>query len=425
MKIRVAVMFGGRSTEHEISIISALQAIRYMDRDKYEIWPLYITKDGDFYTGEVLTDIARFKDVKAVLAEATQVDLVRESGRVYLKQRKKKLFKDPTLTEIDLFFPVVHGTNVEDGALQGYLETLQVPYVGCDVCSSALGMNKYAMKAVLKDCGIPVLPAALYTWTDQADMEALCGRIEQEIGYPVIIKPVNLGSSIGISKAEDRAGLEEALETAFTFSRMVMAEHAITKLREINCSVLGDYSEAIPSECEEPFHTDQILSFFDKYQRGRGEGGAKGAKGGSPAKAADAQGAAKTSDGATGSKGAGMASLSRQLPARITPEQKARIQDISVRTFKALDCSGVSRIDCMIDEENGEIYVNEINTIPGSLSFYLWQATGVSYPELLDRLIELALKRQREKEKLVFSFDSSVLEGVSLGGAKGSKGSKG
>ena len=406
MKITVAVLFGGKSTEHEISIISALQAIQSMDREKYDIVPVYMTKDETFYTGEGVEDIESYKDIPALLKKATQAVWIREGKRVRLYRFPMKKFGNNVLHEIDLVFPIVHGTNVEDGALQGYLQTLGVPYVGCDVCASALGMNKYAMKPILKDHGIPVLDCAVYTWKDDEDAEALMNRIEKKFPYPVIVKPVNLGSSIGIKKAADREALAEALDLAFEFSRTILVEPAIEQLREINCAVLGDYEHAEASECEEPLNAEDILTFEDKYMSG-----GKGAKG--------------EGSGASGGSKSGMASLQRRIPADLTPARREEIRRMAVETFQALGCSGVSRIDFMIDRATDKVYVNEINTIPGSLAFYLWEPLGKSYRQLLDEMIALTLKKQREEEKLVFTFESNVLAGVKLGGgAKGSKGAK-
>ena len=403
MKIKVGVFFGGKSVEHEISIISALQAVRSLNSEKYDVTPIYITKDNAFYIGPRIGDIEAYRGSIPDLLKASQRVLPVNDGRsVKLLRYPAKAFSKPVVGEIDVAFPIVHGTNVEDGTLQGYFKMLDLPYVGCDVLSSALGMDKYAMKAVLKDNGIPVLDCRVFTAAQyDAEGDAVVAAIEDAFGYPVIVKPVNLGSSIGISKADDRASLLDALDTAFAYARKVLVETAVQNLKEINCAVLGDCDEAIPSECEEPVNADEILSFTDKYL-GSGKTGAK-----------------KTG----GSKG--MATLSRKIPAEITPEQKKIIQDYAVKAFRVLGCSGVSRIDFMMDKATGDIWLNEINTIPGSLSFYLWEPAGVPYPELLDRMIALALKRERETENVTYTFDSNVLQGVSLGGgSKGAKGSK-
>ncbi len=400
MKLKVAVLFGGKSTEHEISIISAIQAIGSMNKDKYDIIPVYMTKNNDFYVGESIGNIEEYTHISDLLKKSTQVIWVKENDKVSLVRYPMKKFGNNVITTVDVAFPIVHGTNVEDGNLQGYLATMGLPVVGCDVLSSAVGMNKYVMKTVLKDNNIPVLDCKCYTWVDYEDVDALIAKIEAAFKYPVIIKPINLGSSIGIKKASDREGLVEALELGFEFSKKILVEPAIENLKEINCSVLGDYEEAEASECEEPINSDEILSFEDKYIGGA-KGSAKGAK-------------------SSGSEG--MASLKRKIPADISDEMRDKIRTMAVEAFKCLGCSGVSRIDFMIDMDNNNVYLNEINTIPGSLAFYLWEPLGMKYEHLLDNMIDLALKADRENHKVVYSFETNVLEGVKLGG--GSKGSK-
>lgn len=408
MKTKVGVFFGGKTTEHEISVISAIQAIGYIDREKYDVIPVYISKNNEFYVGEKVGDISAYTNIPALLKESQRVIMVNDEGKAKLIRYPQKMFGKPLYDYIDIAFPIVHGTNVEDGTLQGFLQMMGVPYVGCDVLSSAVGMDKYVMKTVLKDNGIPVLDCKCYTSNQyDDDVDKLVEEIEKEIGYPVIVKPVNLGSSIGISKADDRNELYDSLETAFAYATKVLIERAVQNLKEINCSVLGDYSSAEASECEEPVSSDKILTFAEKYI---GDGSSKGAKGG-----------VKSSP--SGSKG--MATLKRKIPAEITPEQRSTIRKMAVDAFKVLGCSGVSRIDFMMDTATGEIWLNEINTIPGSLSFYLWEPIGVKYTELLNKMISLSLKREREQENITFSFDSNVLQGVKLGGgAKGAKGSK-
>lgn len=396
MKIKVAVLFGGKSVEHEISIISAVQAMEYIDREKYEVIPLYMTKENDFYTGAELFDIEAFKDLPALLKKCTRVILLREGDRVNILCYPLKKFGSSVLHSIDVAFPIVHGTNVEDGALQGYLQTLGLPYVGCDVLASAVGMSKYVMKTVFQDNGIPVLDCVCCNQKDYEDLEKLLDRLEECFSCPVIVKPVNLGSSVGISKASNRDKLEEALTLAFTFSSKVLVEPAIEDLQEVNCAVLGDELEAEASECEQPLNGAEILSYEDKYMAGGKKGG----------------------------QSKGMASLSRAIPAHISDEMRETIRSMAVKAFQCMGCNGVARIDFLIDKSNGKVYLNEINTIPGSLSFYLWKPVGVSYPQLLERMIQLALKRQRENDRLTFSFDTNVLAGVKLGGSKGSKGSK-
>ena len=397
MKIKLAVLFGGKSVEHEISIISAIQAMRSLNREKYDVVPVYITKNNEMYTGEFIDKIEEYSNLKALLKKSRRVTFAVEDGRTKLVKCSAKLFENKVVSEIDLAFPIVHGTNCEDGTLHGYLKIMNLPLVGCDLTASALGMDKYYMKTVFKDNGIPVLDCKCFTLKDyETDPEALEKSVEDEIGYPVIIKPVNLGSSVGIKKAENREELTDAITNAFNFASKILIERAVENLKEINCSVLGDCDDAEASECEEPVNSDKILSYEDKY--------ISGSKGGSKS---------------GGSKG--MASLKRKIPADITPKQREYIRELAVKGFKCLGCNGVVRIDFMMDQKTGEIFLNEINTIPGSLSFYLWEPLGVSYPELLDRMIALGLKRNREQSEISYAFDTNVLEGMSFGGAKGSK----
>lgn len=410
MKIKVGVLFGGKSVEHEISVISAIQAIGYLDRSKYDVIPIYITKNNEFYVGENVGKIESYTDINSLIKSSQRVIMVWDENKLKLIKYPQKMLSKGYVDYIDVAFPIVHGTNVEDGTLQGYLHMMNIPYVGCDVLSSSVGMDKYVMKTVLKDNGVPVLDCKCYTSNVYDENEdAIVEEIESAIGYPVIVKPVNLGSSIGISKAENRTELYDSLETAFQYAGKVLVETAVQNLKEINCSVLGDYESAEASECEEPISSDKILTFAEKYI---GDGSAKGAKGG-------AKGGAK----ASGSKG--MATLKRKIPADITSEQRQTIRELAVKAFKCLGCSGVSRIDFMMDTKTGNIWLNEINTIPGSLSFYLWEPIGVKYSQLLDKMISLALKRERESENITYTFDSNVLQGVKLGGGtKGAKGTK-
>jgi D-alanine-D-alanine ligase len=390
MKTNIAVFFGGKSVEHEISIISAVQAMLSIDAEKYEVIPVYITKNNKFYTSPFLKEIEEYKDIPKLLDKSVEVYFTTDGDRSFMNYvQEKKLFGKPIEPVIiDIAFPVVHGTNVEDGNLQGFLKTQNIPFVGCDLLSSAVCMDKYVSKILLREVGIPVLDGLKFTSRQKsADIIA---KTESLLKYPVIVKPVNLGSSVGITKANNKSELEEALETAFTYAKSILIEPAIVNLREINVSVLGDSKEAIASVPEEPFSKDKILSYKDKYQSN-----AKGSK--------------------------GMASLSRQIPADIPEDLKDKIQKTAVKAFKELDCNGVVRIDFLLESETNEFWLNEINTIPGSLSFYLWEASGLKYPELIEKLIDLALKRNRLENDITYSFDTNILSGA-IFGSKGSKG---
>lgn len=396
MKTKVAVLFGGRSVEHEVSIITGIQAFSALDRTKYEPLVLYITKDNCFYTGEVLEHIESYRDLPAALAAATRVVPVAGADGVELVRYPAKRWGNNTVATFEVAIPAVHGTNVEDGTLMGLLEMLNVPYTGCDLASSALGMDKFLMKSVLRDAGLPVLDALSFSGKVYAqDSDKVLNRLEETVGYPAIVKPVNLGSSVGIARADNREALVTALDNAFGYASRVLVEQAITPLREINCSVLGDTDAARASVCEEPVSCDEILSYKDKYLSG-----GKSAKSG------------------------GMADLKRRCPADIPEELAEQVRALAVKTFRALGCGGVARVDFLNNPETGELWVNEINTIPGSLSFYLWEATGVPFNQLLDEMIALAFKRQRNREALQFDYNTNLLSTVSLGGAKGAKGGK-
>lgn len=397
MKTNVAVFFGGRSVEHEISVISALQAINAFDKEKYEIIPVYISKQGRWFTGANLLEIRNYRDLDALTAGATEVFMRPEYGDFNLYKAETGRFskRNPVVAELHAAVPVLHGTNGEDGIFEGVLETIGLPYAGCNTLSSANGMDKITMKMILRSEGIPVVD---YVWfTDrqwQKERDAIVARVEEKLGYPVIVKPANLGSSVGIGKAADRTELAARIDEACRFSPRIIVEHMIGRLKEINCSVLGDADEHEPSVCEEPVKTGDFLSYEDKYMGG-----------------------SKTT--------AGMQASERRIPADLPAEVSERIRHLASETFRVLSCHGVSRVDVMIDEEDGAVYVNEINTIPGSLSFYLWEASGIPFDKLMDRLVALAFKRKREQERKTFSYDSNIFAlGGGVKGAKGCKGTK-
>ena len=401
MKIKVGVFFGGKSVEHEVSIITAIQAIENMDKNKYDIIPIYITKDNKMYCGNSIGDIAQYKNLDNLLKTSSQVTLSQMNDKVVLLKCDKKFYENAVYDYIDIAFPIVHGTNVEDGTLQGYLKMFNLPYVGSDVVSSACGMDKYVCKCLLKDNNIPTLDCKCFSKKDYNDnSEGIINELENKFSYPVIVKPVNLGSSVGIQIAKNKEALQNAIEDAFCYAKKVLVEKAITNLREVNCSVVGDYESAEASECEEPVKTDEILSFNDKYISGGKKSGGK--------------------FGGSKSMNAGVL----KLPAEISEDVRKTIQDLAVKTFHVLGCSGVIRIDFIIDNDTNTIYVNEVNTIPGSLSFHLWKATNLNYTDLLDKLINLSLKRNREEKDLTFSFDSNILAGYSSNSFKGTKGAK-
>ena len=389
MKTNVGVFFGGRSTEHEISVISASQAMSAINKDKYDVTPIYISKQGKWYTGEALLDIANYKDIPSLLKKVEEVYMAPQYGDYNLYRVKKPMFGSAVLTTLDVVIPVLHGTNCEDGIFEGVLETIGIPYAGCNTLSSANGMDKITMKMILQACDIPVVDYVWFTdkqWFSQRD--ALIEKIESKLGYPVIVKPANLCSSVGIGRAVNREQLIEKIDGAEIYSTRIIVEHMVEELQEINCSVLGDCDEYRTSVCEEPIKSGEILSYEDKYM-----GGSKGAK--------------------------GMQASQKRIPAELPDEVTKRIQFLAGETFRVLSCHGVSRVDVIIDRSNSNIYVNEINTIPGSLSFYLWEATGIPFDKLMDTLVDLALKRKRESGMKTVSYDHNIFN---LGaGVKGGK----
>lgn len=383
MKTNIGVFFGGRSTEHEISVISANQAMAAIDRDSYDVTPVYISKQGHWYTGEALMDVANYRDIPALLKQCEEVYMEPIYGNYTLYRAKKGIFGKAEVAKLDVAIPVLHGSNGEDGTFEGILDSIGIPYAGCGVLASANGMDKITMKMILQACDIPVVDYVWFTdkqWFSQRD--SMIERIESKLGYPVIVKPANLGSSVGIGRAADRSVLIDRVNEAEKYSSRIIVEHMVENLHEVNCSVLGDCDEYQTSVCEEPIKSGEILSYEDKYM-----GGSKGAK--------------------------GMQASQKRIPADLPVEVSDRIRFLAGETFRALSCHGVSRVDVIIDADNGEIYVNEINTIPGSLSFYLWEASGIKFPELMDRLVRLALKRKREQQMKTVSYDQNIF---SMGG---------
>lgn len=385
MKERIAILFGGMSVEHEISILSALQAAHAIDPLLFDIIPVYIAKDGTFYSDNILFDLDIFKDLDAIEEKLEAMTLITRKHHHYIVPVKKHLRKREI--PFDIAFPILHGTNGEDGSLQGYLKTLQIPYVGCDVLGGAIGQDKAIMKMVLQDQGIPVTP--WFYWTsEQSREDELFDQIER-IKYPIIIKPANLGSSIGIHIAHSAGDVLEMLEDAFHYDRKVVIEHALEELREINASVLYHDQEIHVSVLEEVMKEDNILSYRDKYI-----GNEKG----------------------MGSKG--MRNASRRVPADLNEGLTEAIQNYAKETYDVLEAGGVARIDFLLDKHD-RIYVNEINTIPGSLSSYLWEASDISFTELITILLKEAIQTYRIQHRRTMTFNTNILkqyyEGVKIG----------
>lgn len=418
-KIRLGVLYGGPSVEHEIAVISAVQAMSAAaESQKYELTPVYISKDGLWYTGRELLDMAAYADLPKLLAKCTQVHMLADRGAHKLVARGRGLFAKNVEIPLDVILPVMHGAHGEDGCLQGFLELLNIPYAGPGVLAAAVGMDKIMMKNVLAANDLPVLPAIWFTADEWfADRPNKLRQAEEKLGWPIIVKPANLGSSVGISRAENADELAAALDEAAGFSNRLLLETCLTDLREINCSVLGYGAKVRTSVCEEPLTDNAFLTYQDKYMAG--DGGGKGAKNAG----AKMTGGVKMA-GAKGGRG-GMSDARRQVPADLPAEQTQELQRLAQQAFVALDGCGVARVDLLLDKTTGRSYINEINTIPGSLSFYLWQASGLDFAGLIDELVESALWRQRSKAKLTYSYDTNILAGMAgSGGVKGAKGVK-
>ncbi len=404
MKIKVGVIFGGESVEHEVSIISAIQAMNKMDQEKYDIIPIYITKDREWYTGDMLKDIEVYEDLDLVKKYGKNVVLYYKNGS-YVLQNKR--FPKGIVTDIDIAFPIVHGTNVEDGVLQGYLQSIGIPFVGGDVYASAVGQDKVYMKALFKDSDLPMTK---YVWFYDCDYKNDSEEVIKKVNklkYPVIVKPACTGSSVGIKVVDDENELVEAIDDAIQYDNKILVEEVVTDLKEVNISVVGNYEHQKTSEIEEVISANKFLTYADKYIGG-GKGKLKGMK--MPMK--------------TPSKG--MASANRKLPADLSDKMRKEVEEIAIKAFKVLGSAGVCRIDFLIDEKAKKVYVNEINSIPGSLAFYLWEAAGVKYTELLDELINIGIKDYKKRVSKTHSFDTNILKGFSQrGGIKGMKGMKG
>ena len=398
MKKKIGVIFGSRSCEREVSIISAVQLMRYPDKEKYDVIPVYIDETGEWYTGEPLKDIRSFKPFDPSAKGIIKVipDLSGGSGALLHLKKDSGLFAKEKLeiaARIDVYIVVMHGMNGEDGTLQGLLELAKIPYTSTGVTGSAVGMDKIIMKQCFSGAGFPVLPGKWFTRTQfEADSGFVLTSVKKELGFPVFVKPANLGSSIGVSRADNEDELKDSLSLAFEYDRRVLVEKGLDQPIELNCSVLGYDDEVKASPIEMPINHSEFLDFRDKYLEG---GGSKG-----------------------------MASLSRILPAPIDEGLKNEIQDMSIRIFKLLDCKGVVRIDYMFDRVSEKLFITEINTIPGSLAFYLWEKDGVSYTELIDKMIEYAETAYQDKNHTNYAYTSDILKNASLG-SKGSKGTKG
>ncbi len=399
-KMNIAVFFGSRSCEHDVSIVSALQCIEATKAAGFNVTPVYISRDGLWYTGEPLENIETFREFNPMTKGITRVtlDVTANAGDLWAwpPQRAGLFAKVPApLCHIDCVIPVFHGWHGEDGTIQGLLEMANIPYASSGVLGSAIGMDKIAMKQILRGAGFPVLDFVWFTREQlKKERQAVIERVEKEIKYPAFIKPAALGSSIGVSRAKNREELERALDVAASYDRRILVEVGVVHPVEINCAAVGYGEDVRASVCEMPVPSsnDTFLDFWQKYLRN-----------------------ASTK----GEDSRGMKSLSRVVPAPIGDELTGRIQAMTCDIFKLLDCCGTVRVDFILDQ-NDMLFVNEPHTIPGSLAFYLWKASGLDFPKLIEKMVEDALRAHADKNSSVFAYDSSILKKVAAG-TKGSK----
>jgi len=373
--MNIAVIFGSRSTEHDVSIISGLTVVKELHKlSEHTVEIIYISKEGTWEIGGNLNNIEYFRKNEA---KGKEIQLLFTKDKKFTV-KEKGLFGKTHI--FDLVMPITHGMNGEDGTLQGLLEMTGVPYTGSKVLGSALGMDKIAMKDILSSHKLPQVKYVSFYRNDwQLQPDDVSQHILQSLQFPIFIKPANLGSSIGITRATDKESLEQAIEVACYYDSRVICEEGVEDLQEINCAVRGNSTEQKASLLEEPVTFQDFLTFEEKYINSGGT--MQGIK--------------------------SKVKIPAQLPNEKMTEE---IQEAAKQVFKVLNCSGIARIDFLVDKQKKCFYVNEINTIPGSLQNHLWKESGISFSQLLEDFIENALDSQREKEKNSFAFQSNILQ---------------
>ena len=386
----VGVVFGGRSVEHDVSIITGHQVMRAFDAESYEIVPIYIDRDGRWFTGEPLRDLNTFKKSVAEVKGVTRAIIspsVEHHGLII--QPVSGRFAKSEVRRLDVNFPAVHGTHGEDGTLQGLFELADIPYVGCGVLASAIANDKIMTKIVLSQHGIPVVDAVSFSRAEWLEApENVIQHILADLAFPLFIKPATLGSSIGIGRAQDEALLKASIEVAVGLDRLILVESAITDCVEINCAVMGDRDAIRASVLEQPLSWEMFLTYEDKYLRG----------------------------------GEGMKSAERIIPAPISDELADKIRKLAVQAFRAIQGRGIARVDFLVRPDTGEIFLNELNTMPGSLAFYLWQEEGMRPQQVVEELVRLARDAHAEKRRSVYNYQTPLLDVTAARGLKGTKG---
>lgn len=389
----VGVVFGGRSVEHDVSIVTAQQIMQAFDPERYEVVAIYITRDGKWFTGEPLKDIDNFKADNIITSDGIEPVIlspdVRHHGLILNPLAGR--FAKSDIKRLDILFPAVHGSHGEDGTLQGLFELADIPYVGFATCGSALTNDKILTKQILQQNNLPVVEGVSFSRDDWlTDADAIIAKIEAQLSYPVFVKPATLGSSIGVSRADDADFLRGSIDMAVNFDRRVLVETGVTDGIEINCAVMGYGQETKVSTLEQPLSWSDFLAFEDKYLRGND----------------------------------GMKSADRIIPAPLSDALTEQIHAYSRQAFQAVDGQGIVRIDFLVKPDSNEIYINEMNTMPGSLSFYLWRETDMTDSEVVDYLVKLARDAYADKRRTVYDYKTNLVEVASGRGAKGAKGRK-
>lgn len=389
----VGVIFGGRSVEHDVSVVTGHQVMRAFDPTRYAVIPIYIDRDGRWFTGAALNDLKAFEgDVtkQAGVQPCVLSPSIQHHGLI-VEPAKGKLFAKSEIVKLDVVFPALHGSHGEDGTVQGLLELADIPYAGCGVLASAVANDKMLTKRVMQANSIPVVDGVAFTrdeWETKPD--AILAEIAAALEFPVFVKPVTLGSSIGIGRAADETLLRAHIDVAVNLDRRVLVESGVIDGIEINCAVLGDDRELIASVLEQPLGWSEFLSYEDKYLRG----------------------------------GEGMKSAQRILPAPIAPALSARIQAMALAAFRAIDGRGTARLDFLVRPERDEVYLNEINTLPGSLALYLWQHMGMTASAVLDRMVAIAREANADKRRNTYNYQTNLIALTAARGLKGVKGVK-
>jgi len=388
------IAFGGVSPEHEVSVLTAMQAFAALENSSYETVPLYISKSGKWYTGDYLLRLEHYEDLDKIVKKSVPCTFaLNKFGQPVLQELTAGLFRKPASHPVYAVVVAFHGSYGENGSFQGVCETFNIPYTGTDVLTSSMGMDKIISKSLCEANGVPVVDGIDFTESEwESDSSNLLSSVEK-IGFPLVVKPVHLGSSIGVNIADNHQTLTEAIELAFRYDEQVLVEKAVTPLMEINCSVLGSPGDYKVSVCERPVAQKEHLSFQDKYQSDSGDG-------------------------------KGMASADRIIPADISAELTEEIQETAKKVFRTLRGRGIARLDFLVNSDTKELFFNEINTIPGSFSFYLWEESGLSFSQLLNTLIEMAVEHHKIKNGRVQSYDTNLLSQKAVKGIKGLKDKK-